>query len=304
MRLRCRQNLHVERARQAQNALNALFSKSSLATISVLTAFNLFLVPAFAAPGADDGASTSSASSTSSMSERIKKYTGEDESESGGGLPADRMQRVRDKLMQMPPEQREKMMQQVRERRAAKRGLKFGADGGPDGAGPPPDGMGPDGGPPGGPPDGGPGGFRRPKNFAGGPSIKGGKFFGREPLDLTKLNLSAEQKTKIQTMRSANGQKARALHADLKQRREKFREMLFDPNATNDDILSMRREVNKLQTQVEDLMLTDFLGIRKLLTKEQMELLPSIRPEEPPRRMAKPRRKTGDSEISGRGGDS
>lgn len=265
--------------------------------LSVLTAFNLFLAPAYAAPVADDGGSSSPVSSTSSMSERIRKYTGEDEAESASGLPAERMQRVRDKIMQMPPEQREKMMQQLRERRAAKRGAKFGIDGGPDGG--PPDGMGPDGGPP---PDGGPGGFRKSRNNGG--AIKGGKLFGREPLDLTKLNLSQEQKTKIQTMRSANGQKARALHADLKQRREKFREMLFDPNASNDDILAMRREVNKLQTQVEDLMLTDFLGIRKLLTKEQMELLPSIRPEEPPRRMARPRKNTGDSEISGRGGDS
>jgi Spy/CpxP family protein refolding chaperone len=200
--------------------------------------------------------------------------------------------------MQLPPEQREKLIQQMRERRGAKRGSQLGADGGLDG-GQPPDGMGPEDGPPGGPPEGGP---RRPRNF--GTPIKGGKFFGREPLDLTKLNLTPDQKSKIQAMRSANGQKARALHADLKQRREKFRDMLFDPNVSNEDILGMRREVNKLQTQVEDLMLTDFLGIRKLLTKEQMELLPSIRPQDPPRRIARPRKKTGGSEISDRGGDS
>jgi len=293
MRLRCRTNLTAGRAKGDKRVRCLTLS---ITTLSFLAAISLSQMPACAAP-ADD----SSASST--MSERIRKYTGEEEAESGSGLPADRMQRVREKLMQMPPEQREKLMQQMRERRGAKRGANFGPDGGPEG-GPPLDGMGPDEGPPGGPPDGPPGGHRRPRNFGNGPSIKGGKFFGREPLDLTKLNLTQDQKTKIQTMRSANGQKARALHADLKQRREKFREMLFDPNASNDEILAMRREVNKLQTQAEDLMLTDFLGIRKLLTKEQMELLPSIRPQEPPRRMAKPRKKTGESEISGRGADS
>jgi Spy/CpxP family protein refolding chaperone len=278
------------------------------------------------------------------MSERIRKYTGEDEAESGGNqLPADRMKRVRDKLMQMPPEQREKIMQQMRERRNLKRGgARFsGPDGGPDSGpegfpgggpggfpgGPPgggPEGMMPDGPPPGGgprgfrgeggPPEmGGPGGFRRGgnvRNFggAGGGQLKGGKFFGREPLDLTVLNLTAEQKAKIQTMRSANGQKARALHSDIKARRDKFRDMLFDPSASNDQILGARREINKLQTQAEDLMLNDFLGIRKLLTKEQMDLLPQVRPEEPVRRPyarpAKKRKGGGDSELSGRGGDS
>jgi hypothetical protein len=165
--------------------------------------------------------------------------------------------------------------------------------GGPDGGG--------EGGPPfaRGPRDGNPefgGGFRRNngiKNFSpsGNRSAKGlkaGKFFGREPLDLTVLNLTPEQKNKIQAMRTVDGQKSRQLQIELHQRRDKFKDMLFDPSVTSDQILGTHREITKLQAQTQEIMLNDFLGIRKLLTKEQLDLLPQVRPVEV-RRPAPPR---------------
>lgn len=255
--------------------------------------------PAEEAPG-EQG---ESGSQSSAMSDRIKKYTNEDGA-GVGELPADRRERLREKLMQMPPEKRQQVLQQIKERRE-QRGA--GMPGGP-----PPEGRFP-GGPMGMPApagsggfraEGGPEGFRHKKgvrNFrsSGDAPIKGGKFFGREPLDLTVLNLTDEQKAKIQSMRAANGQKIRQIRADLRQRQDKFKDMLFDPAASPDQIRSIRKEMNKLQTQTGDIMLDDFLGIRKLLSKEQMELLPQVRPEQRPlTRPAKTPRKTGEPELS------
>lgn len=321
MRLRCRKR---ERRRTG-----AIFS---LTTLSALTVATILGAPGQCAPAAPADADSTNAST---MSERIRKYTGEDEAQSSGAKASpERLQKVRDRIMQMPPEQRERVVQQVKERRNLRRSGSAGGAGGPGGGplgdgpggippgfpGGPPSGppggseFGPDGGgrPPGAPnemgmgmgmddedlpPNGGPRGsgvqrMRRPgSDFRPGPRggaapLRGGKFFGREPLDLTVLNLTPEQKAKIQTMRAANGKKARAIRADLKVRRDQFRDMLFDPTATNEQILETRKAVNKLQTQAEDVMLNDFLGIRKLLTKEQLELLPQVRPEPPMRRNA------------------
>jgi len=250
---------------------------------------------------ASGGADRPSASS----SERIKKYMGEDEPAAvgpgrapGAGVgqrgPAGdmniRRERMRQRLQQMSPEKREQVMQEMKDRRMRKRGLDDG--GGMDnrvmgGA------------------EGGPGGEPAPrfaKPRAGGP-IKGGKLFGRAPLDLTVLNLTAEQKTKIQSMRTQDGQKSRQLQVELRQRRDKFRDMLFDPAISPDQIINTHREILKLQSQTQDIMVNDFLGIRKLLTKEQMELLPQVRPEDPPRPAARQRRRGapgGEPEVSGR----
>lgn len=322
MRLRCRKR---ERRRTG-----GIFS---LTTLSALTVATFLGAPGQCAPAAADADSTNAATAT--MSERIRKYTGEDEAQSSGVKPSpERLQKVRDRIMQMPPEQREKVLQQIKERRSLRRsgsaggasapggsplgggsggippgfpgGPPGGPEFGPEGGGRPPGvpdgmgmGMGMDDEVPLPPPNRGSGGFGRdrmrgpasdfrpgPRGGAGGAPLKSGKFFGREPLDLTVLNLTPEQKTRIQTMRAANGKKARAIRADLKVRRDQFRDMLFDPAATNEQIVETRKAVNKLQTQAEDLMLNDFLGIRKLLTKEQLELLPQVRPEPPVRRNA------------------
>lgn len=258
------------------------------------------------APQSDGGASTgdgtasggTASRSSSGMSDRIRKYMNDDGPP--GGLPpggprpsggpddmgggGDKRERLRQRMQQMTPEQREQFIQEMKERRMRKRGI---SDGGMDNRF-----MG---GPDGGPPDGGPGFGGRPPGRPGGNGVseygfkrnnvrrdglKGGKLFGREPLDLTVLNLTADQKAKIQSMRTVDGQKSRQIQAELRQHRDKFKDMLFDPAATPEQIMSTHREINKLQSQTHDIMLNDFLGIRKLLTKEQLELLPQVRPDD------------------------
>jgi Spy/CpxP family protein refolding chaperone len=304
------------------------FKVSLLAILSVVTAqLSAGAEPSSEIPKAliaqsDDGMSNSvensgttsggSRSRSAGSSERIKKYLGEDEapgtSPSASGVGNDfgtRRERMRQIYQNMPPEKREKMLQEIKDRRmqGGKRGLSDGAGGGTDGR--PLGGADGDGAPITRGPrnDGLPemGAFRRGgKNFGppgerGGRGMKGGKLFGREPLDLTVLNLTTEQKNKIQAMRTQDGQKSRQLQGELRQRREKFKDMLFDPTVSSEHILDAHREMAKLQAQTQEIMLNDFLGIRKLLTKEQLELLPQVRPEQA-RRLPSPKPGKGDGE--------
>jgi Spy/CpxP family protein refolding chaperone len=102
--------------------------------------------------------------------------------------------------------------------------------------------------------------------------------FRTSRLDLTPLNLTTEQKDKIQSMRKESSQKSRKLRASLESKRAEMRELMFDPKATNKQILKVRDEARKLHEQADNLMVQDFLAIRELLTPEQKVHLPEIKP--------------------------
>lgn len=140
-------------------------------------------------------------------------------------------------------------------------------------------------------PDGGPGqglgqgGFRRRGGMGGGGMRGerkmfrgGGQLFGRSPLDLSSLNLTEAQKTKIKEVRQQSSPRSRELMKSIQSNRMGLRDMMFDPNMTDAQIKAKRAELRKLQDQSEDLMLNDFLTIRSVLTKEQRAKLPSIKP--------------------------
>jgi len=52
--------------------------------------------------------------------------------------------------------------------------------------------------------------------------------------------------------------------------------ILFDPNANQKQIMKKRDELRALRNQQEDLMLNDFIGIRSVLNKEQLQQLPGV----------------------------
>ena len=194
------------------------------------------------------------------------------------GEPMDRRRQMREKLRQMTPEQRREMMQRFR-------GPGRGGPGalGPQGGPGPRTGDFP--GPPGGPEGASMKGGRRSadqgvRNFRRGRNAEGGgrRLFGRKPLDFSSLNLTDKQKEQIQKMRSANAAKARSLQQDLRERRKEMKALMFSPEASRKDILAKRDELRRIQHQAEDVMLEDFLGIRDLLTAEQMQKLPEVKP--------------------------
>jgi uncharacterized membrane protein len=113
--------------------------------------------------------------------------------------------------------------------------------------------------------------------FRGG-SRRAFDSFRNNPLNLAPLNLTTEQKDKIQTMRKESGKKARSIRSSLKAKRAEMCDLMFDPKSTNKEILKVHNEARKLHEQADDLMVQDFLAIRELLTPEQKAHLPEIKP--------------------------
>lgn len=116
--------------------------------------------------------------------------------------------------------------------------------------------------------------FRR----RGGAEGSGGGLFGRKPLDFSSLNLTDEQRQRIQQIRSGNGGRAREFSQSLKERRNEMRDLMFDPVSSDDQIRTKMREVRQMQEKMDDVQINDFLAIRKVLTPEQRQKLADLKP--------------------------
>jgi len=101
-------------------------------------------------------------------------------------------------------------------------------------------------------------------------------------IDLTPLNLTAEQKQKIQEMRKETSKKLKELRPALKAKRDDLFNATFDPDVTETAIREKRDTVRALHQQVEDLMFEDLMGMRNLLTPEQKKHLAEVKPPPPP----------------------
>lgn len=181
-------------------------------------------------------------------------------------------QRWREKMMNMPPEKREMFMQRLRERR----GQDFQ---------------------PGQPNQPGqfaqPGQFVQPGQFAqpgqdnpehqfapnrrgglrkqGGGGGRQGFGFGGRPLDLTQLNLSEKQKADILALRAKHSEQAKSIQKNLRGKRMELRNMLFSQDLNRKALQDKRNELRGLQNQMDDIMIDDFLGVRSVLSEEQIK---------------------------------
>jgi len=135
----------------------------------------------------------------------------------------------------------------------------------------------PDNGQPGGPPPGGR--FDGSRPGFGGRSHEGGGLFGRQPLDFSSLNLSDEQKQKIQQIRAKNGTAARSLQKSLRGNRDQLRDLMFDPNTSDEQLRAKRKELRQAQDRLEEMQLNDFLSIRKVFTPEQRQRFANLKSE-------------------------
>lgn len=113
-----------------------------------------------------------------------------------------------------------------------------------------------------------------------------GGFGGKRALDLAPLNLTEDQKGKIQQMRSRTSTRARELRRQLLSGGQELRDMMFDPAASDEMIRAKGRELRRLHEQVEDIKIDDFLSIRSVLTAEQRKRLPEVKPGGPRAAMA------------------
>jgi Spy/CpxP family protein refolding chaperone len=107
----------------------------------------------------------------------------------------------------------------------------------------------------------------------------GGRMPGMGPLDLSVLNLSEEQKTKIRTLRESSASRGKELMQNLKQSRLQMRDMMFDPEVSEKTLRSRHAQLKKQEEELGSLMIDDFLSIRSVLTPEQMKHLPELKPQ-------------------------
>ncbi len=110
--------------------------------------------------------------------------------------------------------------------------------------------------------------------------MSGGGIFGRRPLDFSSLNLSDEQKQRIQQIRGQNSGHARDLQKNLKAQLDIMKDLMFDPTATDDQIRAKRKEVRQMQDKLEEIQVNDFLAIRKVFTPEQKKLFADLKPQD------------------------
>ena len=239
------------------------------------------------------------------MSGRFRKYMqagdelpgggGQDNGFRGGGMrrrfqgmSPEARQQIQEKLQGMSPDERRQFVQQMRQRRG-----QGGPGAMPGSASSPSPRPGLGGGDGGGGREMLPGGDMRrglrEQSGASGPGrggsrarpggMQGGRqWFGRQPIRLDRLNLSEKQKQRIQTMRQGNATRAREVNKQLRSKRAHLKEMLFDPGASQEQILEQQAQYSTLRNQADEIMLNDFLGIRSVLTKEQLNRLPEIKP--------------------------
>lgn len=123
--------------------------------------------------------------------------------------------------------------------------------------------------PPGMPPDFHAGGQRRPGQ--GGP-------FGGRALDLRPLALTDEQKQKVQEMRAQTRLRVKELHKQVAEKEKSLRDMMFNPEVSENQIRAARKELRKQQDLVDEANMNDLLGIRAMLTPEQKKHLPDCMP--------------------------
>jgi Spy/CpxP family protein refolding chaperone len=123
----------------------------------------------------------------------------------------------------------------------------------------------------------------------------GGEGFGRMPLDFSMVNLSEDQKSKINTIRNRNVVRGKELKQQLMTKKGEMRDLMFSADATNEQILVKRNELKSLFEEAETLRMTDFLAMRSVLTPEQRKKWADSKPAE--------NRPDGRPDKADRGGD-
>jgi Spy/CpxP family protein refolding chaperone len=106
----------------------------------------------------------------------------------------------------------------------------------------------------------------------GGPAVGKGECTCSKPA-LWKLNLSAEQKTKIEALISENQKAIRPLKEKMFDKSVALRRLWSQANPDKDKIIAAQKEVRKLRDEKQDRVTAMRLEISKILTPEQNEKL-------------------------------
>ena len=94
---------------------------------------------------------------------------------------------------------------------------------------------------------------------------------------LSKLNLSDEQKTKIESLQTANLKDVRPLREKMFDKSVELRKLWLQANPDKNKINAAQKEMRTLRDSIEDKDTALKLEIRKLLTPEQNEKMANSR---------------------------
>lgn len=138
-----------------------------------------------------------------------------------------------------------------------------------------------------------PGYSRAPRQRRSRRGRRGGRGLYGASLDLRPLNLSEAQKERIRDIRRKSRLKAREYRKELKVKKIAMQNMMFSPDATPVQIRSAAKEFQTAQANMQDTVLGDFLGVRAVLTRQQLQMLPEIKPQRGSGGPGHPRRHPG-----------
>jgi Spy/CpxP family protein refolding chaperone len=110
-----------------------------------------------------------------------------------------------------------------------------------------------------------------------GPGAAGGDCGYRSEAVLAKLNLTDDQKAKIEALQTANEKEVRPVREKMFDKSVELRRLWLQANPDKDKITAAQKEVRKLRDAMQDKVTVLRLEIRKVLTPEQNEKLANSR---------------------------
>ena len=115
--------------------------------------------------------------------------------------------------------------------------------------------------------------FAAKSNSANNDVLSGHYLLSRMQIDLSKLNLSAEQKATIVKSREMNLPQMLILKKNYKLQKAKIKHDMFSVTATNENIKSDFNDLINIKNQMDNLILLDFLNVRQVLNQLQKQAL-------------------------------
>jgi Spy/CpxP family protein refolding chaperone len=113
----------------------------------------------------------------------------------------------------------------------------------------------------------------------GGWGFRGGRGMGgmhRDMMDwASRLHLTEEQTAKLQELRESYLRDTLPWRNELVIKRFDLRDLLRNPQSDPNAILAKQREISQLESKIQERALLYHLEMRKVLTPEQIKLLPS-----------------------------
>jgi Spy/CpxP family protein refolding chaperone len=102
---------------------------------------------------------------------------------------------------------------------------------------------------------------------------RGGGYGNCREAGLERLNLTDEQKTKIEALETATQKELRPIREKMFDKSVALRRLWLQANPAKDKIISLQKEVRVLRDELQDKTTASRFEIRKILTPEQQEKL-------------------------------